>query len=139
MTGTGTDVEPIAVEDELIYCVLSNPGIGVSIQAIFSALTIPADGSEVPDSQMSPPVKVADMGTEMIYTDQKAQSCPEISVLLAQMKTFSASGSYIGQAMSGSGASCFALTYSQQAADDLTEQLTKSAGYWAKSTCLISS
>jgi len=139
MTGTGTDVEPIAVEEELIYCVLSNPGIGVSTQAIFSALTIPADGSAAPDSQMSPPVKVADIvarGNDLY--GPAAQSCPEISVLLAQMKTFSASGSYIGQAMSGSGASCFALTYSQQAADDLTEQLT-SAGYWAKSTCLISS
>ena len=138
MTGTGTEVEPITVEEGSIYCVLSNPGIGVSTQAIFSALNIPADWSAEADSQMSPPVKLADIverGNDLYAP--AAQSCPEISALLAQMKAFSAPDSCIGQAMSGSGASCFALTYSQQAADDLTEQLT-SAGYWAKSTYLIS-
>ncbi len=54
------------------------------------------------------------------------------------MSELAAPDPFIGVAMSGSGASCFALTYAEQAADRLTEQL-KSAGYWSVSTQLISS
>ena len=72
-----------------------------------------------------------------LYTPA-SNAYPEISTLLAEMSELAAPDPFIGVAMSGSGASCFALTYAEQAADRLTEQL-KSAGYWSVSTQLISS
>ena len=139
MTGTGTDVEQIDVEDGPVFCVLSNPGVAVSTQAVFSALNSQSGGSEVASQPLSSPVRLADMVTRGndLYAPA-SEACPEISTLLAEMGELSAPDPFIGLAMSGSGASCFALTYAEQAADRLTEQL-KSAGYWAVSTQLISS
>ena len=139
MTGTGTDVEQVNVEDGPVFCVLSNPGVAVSTQAVFSALKSQAGSSEAASHLLTSPVKLVDMVTRGndLYTPA-SEACPEIRTLLAEMGELSAPDPFIGMAMSGSGASCFALTYDEQAAERLSEQL-KSAGFWAVSTQLISS
>lgn len=137
MSGTGTDVHAMAIKDGPVYCVLSNPGIAVSTQAVFAALNSPMSDSATAKLPASP-VNLADIvarGNDLYAPAVK--SCPEISTLLAEMQKLSASDSFMGIAMSGSGASCFALAYTEQAADSLTQHL-RSAGYWAVSTQLIS-
>ena len=139
MTGTGTDVKPVAVDDGPVFCVLSNPGVAVSTQAVFAALSNAADTEAKANQALSSPIQLAEIvarGNDLYAPASTA--CPEISTLLTEMNKLSASDPFIGRAMSGSGASCFALTHAEQAAEKLTQQL-KSAGYWAVLTQLISS
>lgn len=139
MRGTGTDVEPVAVEAAgQVYCVLANPGVPVSTQAVFRALSSTAKMS--PEPQITP-AEPAGLGAIMAHgndlTAPAVQACPEIGTLLDQMRYLAEPEQVFGPAMSGSGASCFALTGNQQAAAMLTQRL-EAAGYWAVSTQLIS-
>lgn len=135
MRGTGTDVQPVAVDKTPVYCVLSNPGVAVSTQRVFSTLrglrasaelTIPASGPVQLDKMLA-------FGNDLYAA--AVQLCPQIGTLLEDMDRLCEPEQVFGRAMSGSGASCFALTGSRAAADKLRQQL-EDAGYWAVSTQL---
>ena len=137
MRGIGTEVEPVTIEEEPVFCVLANPGVPVSTKTVFAALG-PAVSSEASLLTVSAePFYLADIlarGNDLF--EPAAQACPQVRTLLDQMRQLGAQERVFGLAMSGSGASCFALTRDQFTADRLSLQLG-TAGYWSVSTRLI--
>ena len=137
MHGTGTDVSPVTVDSQPVFCVLSNPGVPVSTKDVFAALNSPSDHLAGAQPSLSSPLNLKEMlarGNDLHTPAVK--TCPEIGQLLTEMKTLADADQLFGMAMSGSGASCFALTKTKGAADHLAGQLDM-AGYWAESTNLL--
>ena len=62
--------------------------------------------------------------------------CPQIATLIHQMENSSVADRLLGVGMSGSGASCFALSTSRDIASQLCEELN-AFGFWAVATSLI--
>ena len=62
--------------------------------------------------------------------------CPQIATLIHRMKNSSVGERLLGVGMSGSGASCFALSTSQEIISQLCEELN-TFGFWAVATSLI--
>ncbi len=137
MEETGTDVRPAKLKEKDYYCVLANPGISISTSSIFTALQ---------DSDFSPNIKPFPAHAELQLKDVLArgndlyrpatQICPQIAKLREQIQKSSVVRQLSGTGMSGSGASCFALSTSQEAIKQLCCELT-SNGYWAVATRLI--
>lgn len=137
MRSTGTDVNAVTVAEKRVFCVLANPGVPVSTQAVFAALDKDMTDGGNRKSPFSQPLHLADVmarGNDLYAPAVRA--CPEIATLLDQMRNLSVPEMFFGMAMSGSGASCFALSEQDGAAEALAQQL-EAAGYWAVSTCLI--
>ena len=137
MEDTGTNVRPAKMSEGKLYCALTNPGISVSTASIFSALQ---------DKDFSSDKKPFPKRAELQLKDVLAhgndlyrpaiQTCPEIAILRDQIQQSSVASQLIGTGMSGSGASCFALSTSKDVIRQLCDELTTN-GYWAVATRLI--
>ena len=68
--------------------------------------------------------------------DPAIQICPQIATLIHRMENSSVADHLLGMGMSGSGASCFALSTSQDIVIQLCEEL-HAFGFWAVATSLI--
>ena len=138
MEKTGTNVRPAKLKEGSLYCVLANPNISVSTASIFRALR---------DTDFSSNIKPFPNHAEMWLKDVLArgndlyrpaiQTCPQIAKLHEQIKQSSVASQLSGTGMSGSGASCFALSSSPDIMRQLCDELTAN-GYWAVTTRLIS-
>ena len=62
--------------------------------------------------------------------------CPQIATLIHRMKNSSVADDLLGVGMSGSGASCFALSTSKNIVSQLCQELN-AFGFWAVATSLI--
>ena len=137
MEETGTDVRPAKLKEKNLYCVLANPGIPISTSSIFSALQytdFSSDTNPFP-SQVALQVKdVLAYGNDLCRP--AIQICPQIATLHEQFQQSSVADELLGTGMSGSGASCFALSGSPNVIRQLYDELTTN-GYWAVATHLI--
>ena len=137
MTATGTDCRPAALslpDNTTLYAVLANPNLHVSTADIFTDLQ-GYSVSALPQLERS--IETGDLA-QILSTgnDLTAPACaryPEIATLIDQLAT--PHSGFIGAAMSGSGASCFALTTNNTEAMQLAASLQKN-GIWAQATPL---
>ena len=137
MEKTGTDITPAKLREENHYCVLANPGALISTASIFSALQ---------ERDFSSDIKPFSSQTEQHLKDVLArgndlyrpaiQACPQIAILQEQIQKSSVASRLSGIGMSGSGASCFALSASSTVSKQLCNELT-AKGNWAVATRLI--
>ena len=137
MKGIGTIVCPANIEEKILYCTLANPGTPISTANIFSALRQKDFSSNLmpfPEQKMLQLEDVLSLGNDL-YGPAK-QICPQIATLIHQMENSSVAEHLLGVGMSGSGASCFALSTSQDIVSLLCEEL-KEFGFWATTTSLI--
>lgn len=149
MTGIGERLYPLAPPKAPLFITLANPDIHVATSAIFAALDAPfASTQKIADDEAGwradidrlfdqhPHPQWADLvalGNDL--TPPATSLCPEIAQLLADMDRLSSSDQGLSDpvraiAMSGSGASCFALFSSQASAEALATHL-QDKGYWA--------
>ena len=142
MQGKGEILTPVNPPSQMPYCVLANPQEHVSTAQIFSALTQTHPSASPAATEIQ---QISDAGEwqELIQlgnhlTAPATEFVPQIAKLLQEMKDFGdteLSGSFYGAAMSGSGASCFALCAHKTDSDHLCAYLNEK-GYWAVSTFL---
>jgi len=139
MTGTGTDCRPAALylpNQNTLYAVLANPNLQVATAEIFNDLhyysvyAFPALEHAIETGDL---VKILSIGNDL--TAPACARYPEIGALLDQLAT--THSGFIGAGMSGSGASCFALTTNKTEAVQLATDLRKN-GVWAEATSLYS-
>lgn len=137
MTATGTECQPVALslpDQDTYYAVLANPNLHVATADIFADLHR-YSVSALP--QLERAIQTGDLPQILsIGNDLTAPACarhPEIHVLIDQLAR--PHPGFIGAAMSGSGASCFALTTNKIEAMQLAENLQKN-GIWAEATPL---
>ena len=139
MTGTGTDCRPAVLslpDQNTLYAVLANPNLQVATADIFNDLhyysvyAFPALEHAIKTGDL---VKILSIGNDL--TAPACARHPEIGALLDQLRT--THSGFIGAGMSGSGASCFALTTNKTEAVQLATGLRKN-GIWAEATPLYS-
>ena len=137
MTATGTDCRPAALsfpDNTTFYAVLANPNLHVSTADIFSNLQSYSD-SALPQLEHAIEkgnlIEILSIGNDL--TDPACALHPEIRVLIDQLAK--PHSGLIGAAMSGSGASCFALTINKIEAMQLSANLQK-RGIWAEASPL---
>ena len=138
MEKTGTAVRPAKLKEENLFCVLANPGISVSTASIFNALRdtdFNSDRKPFPKQGELHLEDVLERGNDLYRP--AIQACPQITTLLEQMQQSSITSQLLGMGMSGSGASCFALSTSINVTKKLCSELN-ATGYWAVATRLIS-
>lgn len=135
MTGTGTQCQPATLflpDKDTLYAVLANPNLHVATADIFAELQ-GYSASALP--QLEGAIKTGDVAQILsIGNDLTAPACarhPEIHALIDQLGR--AHSGFIGAGMSGSGASCFALTANKSEAAQLAARLQKN-GFWAQAT-----
>ena len=139
MRQTGDEVMSAGRPEWLPFCVLANPGIHISTSAVFSALSFQPSRTEA-DIEML--VSAGDwetlisLGNDLTAPVQTHH--PEIAEMISQLNVAAndCTGRFYGAAMSGSGASCFALFEKKEDADRLATQL-KAAGIWAQTSQLV--
>ena len=137
MKGTGTDVYPAKIKEESLYCALANPGAPISTARIFSALhqgnynpnLMPF--SEQETFQLEDVLK---LGNDLY--GPAIRICPQIATLVHRMENSSVAKHLLGVGMSGSGASCFALSTYEDIVIQLCNELN-ACGFWAVATSLI--
>ena len=137
MEETGTDVRPAKLKEKNLYCVLANPGIPISTSSIFSALEdtdFSSDKNPFPRQVTLQLKEVLACGNDLYRP--AIQICPQIATLHKQFQKSSVADQLLGTGMSGSGASCFALSASPDVIRQLYDELTTN-GYWAVTTRLI--
>ena len=137
MQGNGTDVRPARIKEGRLHCALANPGHPMLTATLFNALH-PRDYSSnlisFPKQDILQLKDVLALGNDL-YEPAK-QICPQIAALIYRMENSSVSDRLLGVGMSGSGASCFALSTSQDIVSQLCEELN-AFGFWAVATSLI--
>ena len=137
MQGNGTDVRPAEIKEGVLYCALANPGYQVSTARIFSSLHQENYSSNlIPFSEQETLqlTDVLELGNDLC--EPAIQVCPQIATLLHQMENSSVAKRLLGVGMSGSGASCFALSTSQNVVSQLCKELNE-CGFWSVATSLI--
>ena len=133
MTGTGTITQNINWPDQNpVWCVLANPNIEVSTAEIFGQIRT---YSKLQSDALTKAVKVQNLKKMIgLGNDLQEAACmlyPEIRKLLSVLSA--PDKDLIGCAMTGSGASCFALTRTATYAEKLSRHITQS-GYWSVAT-----
>lgn len=138
MTGAGTICRPVSFKGALphlngpIYCVLANPNLHLSTAHIFSALTRYSPSAlarleaKIEQAALG---HIISIGNDLMEPVLKEYS--DMAWLIKFLKTPHLG--FIGASMSGSGASCFALTQNKEQADQLTAELL-AQNIWAQST-----
>tara|TARA_Y100000589_G_scaffold330067_1_gene378585 strand:- start:1134 stop:2000 length:867 start_codon:yes stop_codon:yes gene_type:complete len=137
MQGDGTDVRPVKITEGVLYCALANPGNQVSTARIFSSLhqkNYSSDLRPFPEQETLQLKDVLALGNDLC--EPAIQLCPQIAKLLHQMENSSVAERLLGVGMSGSGASCFALSRSQNVVSQLCDELS-ACGFWTVATSLI--
>ena len=137
MKGSGTDVHSAKIQEGEFYCALANPGIPVSTARIFKALHQKSFSSDLIPFLHKETLQLNDvltLGNDLC--EPAIRICPQIATLLYRMENSSVAERLLGIGMSGSGASCFALSTSQNIVSQLCEEL-KAFGFWAVATNLI--
>ena len=137
MKGTGTNVRPARIKSKALYCALANPGTPISTAKIFSILdkeSYSRDLMPFPEKETLQLEDVLALGNDLC--GPAIQICPQIGTLLHQMENSSVAKQLLGMGMSGSGASCFALSTSQDIISQLCEELN-ACGFWTVATSLI--
>lgn len=144
MEGIGEKLTAVAVNTPLPFCVLANPHRTVSTQAVFSALQIQKDYQSPSISEVQQLIDAQKWKTLIGFGNHLQEAAlryePQIGFLLDEMRKWGqncAEGEFFGAAMSGSGASCFALFDNEADAKQCAAAL-KDAGFWAVDTRLIS-
>ena len=116
---------------------LANPGTPILTATIFSALR-PENYSlnliSFPKQGALQLKDVLALGNDLY--EPATRICPQIATLIYRMENSSVADRLLGVGMSGSGASCFALSTSKNIVSELCEEL-KASGFWAVSTSLI--
>ena len=137
MTATGTECQPVALslpDQNTYYAVVANPNLHIATADIFADLHR-YSVSALP--QLERAIETGDLAQILsIGNDLTAPACarhPEIHVLIDKLAE--PHPGFISAAMSGSGASCFALTTNKTEAMQLAENLQKN-GIWAEATPL---
>ena len=137
MTGIGDQITPLAlagtsssVTDTSISVLLANPMIPLATADVFRSLNTAGSGHAGTIDAFDIPA-LAGLGNDL--TETACQLVPEIASLLAVLQQ--QSGCRIA-AMSGSGASCFALFDHETACNDARDALRQS-GFWAEATHII--
>ena len=135
--GDGTDVRPAKIKEGHLHCALANPGNPMLTATIFSALH-PRDYSSnlisFPEQGTLQLKDVLALGNDLYKP--AIRICPQIATLIHRMENSSVADRLLGIGMSGSGASCFALSTSQDIVCQLCEELN-AFGFWAVATSLI--
>jgi len=137
MQGDGTDVRPAKIKEGVLYCALANPGNPVPTARVFGALHQEGYTSNLipfPEQETVQLRDVLALGNDLC--EPAIQFCPQIATLLHRMESSSVAKRLLGVGMSGSGASCFALSTSQNIVRQLCEELN-ACGFWAVPTSLI--
>jgi 4-diphosphocytidyl-2-C-methyl-D-erythritol kinase len=144
MRDTGTVTEPLMPPQKPVYCVLANPALRLSTPHVFAGLAPDSlFGGRIETAQIEQ-MLTAGRWAEILaignnLTEAAIALAPEIGVLLSGIRGFGTDrlkDEFMGAAMSGSGASCFALLTTKQAADRLAAHLD-SLNFWSYSTELI--
>lgn len=137
MTGIGDQITSLAlagtassVTDTPIYVLLANPMIPLATADVFRSQNAAGSGHAGTIDAFDIPA-LAGLGNDL--TETACQLVPEIATLLALLQQ--QSGCRIA-AMSGSGASCFALFDHETACNDARDTLRQS-GFWAEATHII--
>lgn len=148
MSGIGDHISEIAVSDFekdkpdiRPFITLANPNAHVSTAGIFTSLQAKTiDQNTILDSRDKAHDRLRefwnhkDFASLISYgndlTKPAMSNCPRIKELLEDMQRLANKDSFLGSAMSGSGASCFALFSRESEAQRLADALTE-AGYWA--------
>ena len=139
MTGTGTVTRQIFPPQDRashIYAVLANPLIHISTAQIFadiasfSASALVALDGFVQDGAFA---EIIEIGNDLLPAACKHH--PEIYALITALNA--PHDGFIGAGMSGSGASCFALTTSKADAENLAINLQQN-NIWAHATKMLS-
>lgn len=139
MTGTGTECRPAALslpDQNTLYAVLANSNLHVATADIFNDLhrysvsALPALEHAIETGNL---VKILSIGNDL--TAPACARYPAIQALIDQLAA--PHSGFIGAGMSGSGASCFALTTNKTEAVQLAAGLRKN-GIWAEATPLYS-
>ena len=137
MQGDGTDVRPAKIKEKNLHCVLANPGTPILTATIFSALR-PENYSlnliSFPKQVTLQLKDVLALGNDLY--EPAIRICPQIATLIHRMENSSVADRLLGVGMSGSGASCFALSTSQDVVNQLCEELNE-FGFWALATSFI--
>ena len=137
MQGDGTDVRPAKIKEGHLHCALANPGNPVLTATIFSELHSENYSSNLisfPEQDTLQLKDVLALGNDLY--EPAIRICPQIATLIHRMKNSSVADRLLGVGMSGSGASCFALSTSQDTVRQLCEELN-AFGFWAVATSLI--
>jgi len=137
MQGDGTDVRPAKIKEGLLHCALANPGNPMLTATVFSALRPENYSSNLisfPEHDTLQLKDVLALGNDLY--DPAIQICPQIATLIHRMENSSVADRLLGVGMSGSGASCFALSTSKNIVSQLCEELN-AFGFWAVATSLI--
>ena len=137
MQGNGTDVRPAKVKEKHLYCALANPGNPVLTATIFDTLQPEDYSSNLISFPEQDTLKLKDilaLGNDLYKP--AIRICPQIATLIHQMKNSSVAERLLGVGMSGSGASCFALSTSKNIVSQLCQELN-AFGFWAVATSLI--
>ena len=137
MQGDGTDVRPAKIEEIHLHCALANPGNPMLTATIFNALHPKNYSSNLISFPKHDTLKLKDvlaLGNDLY--SPAIRVCPQIATLIHRMKNSSVADSLLGVGMSGSGASCFALSTSQDTVSKLCEELN-AFGFWAVATSFI--
>ena len=137
MTATGTECRPAGLslpDQKTLYAVLANPNLHIATADIFSDLHH-YSVSALP--QLERAIETGDVAQILsIGNDLTAPACarhPEIHDLIDHLAR--PHSGFIGAGMSGSGASCFALTTNKTEAAQRAATLQKN-GIWAVATPL---
>jgi 4-diphosphocytidyl-2-C-methyl-D-erythritol kinase len=135
MTGTGTQTQPGSRPrsiDAPIYAVLANPQIHLSTAEIFAQINFYSAANLSQLKGFIASGALADIIA--IGNDMAAPVCakyPEIAALIDHLNM--PHDGFIGAGMSGSGASCFALTKNKEAAEKCCTSLSEK-NIWAQVT-----
>jgi 4-diphosphocytidyl-2-C-methyl-D-erythritol kinase len=117
--GTGTDLQPLENDIAGMHCLLVNPAVPVSTPAVFGRW----DGIDKGPMPMGTAREILDTGRNDLEEPAIAL-CPEIGILLDYLGGTAASH----VRMSGSGATCFALYDSAEAAYGAGQALERMPG-----------
>lgn len=137
MKGTGTDVRPVKIKEGVLYCALANPKKPLSTARIFSALHQEDFSPNLIPLLEQETLRIEDvlkLGNDLY--EPAIRICPQIFTLINRMENSSVAKHLLGVGMSGSGASCFALSTSKNIVYQLCEELN-AFGFWAVATSLV--
>tara|TARA_B100000963_G_scaffold352783_1_gene366513 strand:- start:1710 stop:2576 length:867 start_codon:yes stop_codon:yes gene_type:complete len=137
MQGDGTDVRPAKINEGHLHCALANPGNPMLTAAIFSSLRPKNYSSHLisfPEQDTLQLKDVLALGNDLY--EPATRICPQIATLIHRMENSTVADRLLGVGMSGSGASCFALSTSKDIVSQLCKELN-SFGFWAVATNLV--
>ena len=137
MQGDGTDVRPAKIREKQLHCALANPGNPILTATIFDALRPEHHSSNLISFLEQDTLQLRDvlaLGNDLYRPATRI--CPQIATLIHRMENSSVANRLLGVGMSGSGASCFALSTSKNIVNQLCDELN-AFGFWAVATSLI--